>query len=99
MDAVVAVPSTDHMAPMVSVYLSRQGSHDLTVLNMKFRKRYSHLISFYGGIAKAKIDFTLVRNRDHVLVTDANILPYETFPTGDPHYENRSFVHKADQAM
>ncbi|VDP09238.1 unnamed protein product [Heligmosomoides polygyrus] len=56
-------------------------SHDLTIVNTKFRKRDSHLISFYSGNAKTQIDYVLVRRRDHDLVTDAKTVPYETVAT------------------
>ncbi|VDP10495.1 unnamed protein product [Heligmosomoides polygyrus] len=56
-------------------------SHNLTNVNTKFRKRASHLTSFYSGNAKTQIDFVLVRNRDQELVTDAKIVPYETVAT------------------
>ncbi|VDO83020.1 unnamed protein product [Heligmosomoides polygyrus] len=56
-------------------------SHDLTIVNRKFRKRASHLISFYSGNTKTQIDFVLVRNRDQGLVTDAKIVPYEMVAT------------------
>ncbi|VDP57952.1 unnamed protein product [Heligmosomoides polygyrus] len=39
-------------------------SHDLTIVNIRFRKRESHLISFYSGNSKTQFDFVLVRNRD-----------------------------------
>ncbi|VDP58755.1 unnamed protein product [Heligmosomoides polygyrus] len=53
-------------------------SHDLTTVNTKFRKRDSHLISFYSGNAKTQIDYVLVRRRDYGLVTDAKTAPYGT---------------------
>ncbi|VDO83073.1 unnamed protein product [Heligmosomoides polygyrus] len=56
-------------------------SHDLTIMNTKFRKRDSHLISFYSGNAKTPIDYVLVRRRDQGLVTDAKTVPYETVAT------------------
>ncbi|VDP10129.1 unnamed protein product [Heligmosomoides polygyrus] len=56
-------------------------SHDTTIVNTKFRKRASHLISFYSRNTKTQIDFILVRNRDQGLVTDAKIVPYETVAT------------------
>ncbi|VDO96955.1 unnamed protein product [Heligmosomoides polygyrus] len=56
-------------------------SHDLTIVNTRFRKRESHLISFYSGNSKTQIDFVLVRNRDQGLVTDAKVVPYETVAT------------------
>ncbi|VDP40601.1 unnamed protein product [Heligmosomoides polygyrus] len=56
-------------------------SHDLTIVNTKFRKRDSHLISFYSGNAKTQIDYVLVRRRDQGVVTDAKTVPYETVAT------------------
>ena len=53
-------------------------AHDLAIMNTKFRKRDSHLISFYSGNARTQIDFVLVRHRDQGLVTDAKTVPYET---------------------
>ncbi|VDP02272.1 unnamed protein product [Heligmosomoides polygyrus] len=53
-------------------------SHNLTIMNTVFRKRDSHLISFYSGNTKTQVDFVLVKNRDRSLVTDAKIVPYET---------------------
>ncbi|VDP06093.1 unnamed protein product [Heligmosomoides polygyrus] len=53
-------------------------SNNLTIVNTAFRKRDSHLISYYSGSTKTQIDFVLVRDRDRSLVTDAKIVPYET---------------------
>ncbi|VDO78449.1 unnamed protein product [Heligmosomoides polygyrus] len=53
-------------------------SHNLTIMNTVFRKRNSHLISFYSGNTKTQIDFVLMRDRDRNLVTDAKIVSYET---------------------
>ncbi|VDO63408.1 unnamed protein product [Heligmosomoides polygyrus] len=53
-------------------------SHNLTIVNTVFRKRDSHLISYYSGSSKYQIDFVLVKDRDRSLVTDAKIVPYET---------------------
>ncbi|VDP04498.1 unnamed protein product [Heligmosomoides polygyrus] len=58
--------------------LEYAGSHNLTIMNTVFRKRNSHLISFYSGNTKTQIDFVLVRDRDRCLVTDAKPLSYET---------------------
>ncbi|VDO93254.1 unnamed protein product [Heligmosomoides polygyrus] len=44
--------------------LEYAASYDLTVVNTRFRKCESHLISFYSGNSKTQIDFVLVRNRD-----------------------------------
>ena len=52
--------------------------HDLVILNTKFRKRDSHLITFYSGSSKTQIDFVLIRHGDQGLVTDAKVVPYET---------------------
>ncbi|VDP11276.1 unnamed protein product [Heligmosomoides polygyrus] len=52
-------------------------SHDLTIVNTKFRKRHSHLISFDNRNAKTQINYVLVRLRDH----GAKTLPYETVET------------------
>ncbi|VDO87662.1 unnamed protein product [Heligmosomoides polygyrus] len=56
-------------------------SHDLTIVNTKFRKRDSHLISFYSENAKTQIDYVLVRRRDQILVADAKTVPYKTVAT------------------
>ncbi|VDP29299.1 unnamed protein product [Heligmosomoides polygyrus] len=53
-------------------------SHNLTIVNTVFRKRDSHLISFYSGNTRTQIDFVLVKDRDRSLVTDAKVVPYET---------------------
>ncbi|VDO67818.1 unnamed protein product [Heligmosomoides polygyrus] len=53
-------------------------SHNLTIVNTVFRKRDSHLISYYSGSSRSQIDFVLVRDRDWSIVTDAKIVPYET---------------------
>ncbi|KAL6729362.1 hypothetical protein Aduo_000423 [Ancylostoma duodenale] len=53
-------------------------SHNLVIANTKFRKRPSHLVSFYSGSNKTQIDYVLVRYRDQKLVTDAKVVPYET---------------------
>ncbi|EYC39140.1 hypothetical protein Y032_0673g1393 [Ancylostoma ceylanicum] len=47
---------------------------------MMFREHRSHLVS-YNGNAKTQIDIVLVRYRDRKLVTDAKVVPYETFAT------------------
>ncbi|VDL84135.1 unnamed protein product [Nippostrongylus brasiliensis] len=46
-----------------------------------FRKRPSHLISFYSGNTRSQIDYVLVRRRDAKLASDAKIVPYETVAT------------------
>nr|CDJ81936.1 uncharacterized protein LOC101155354 [Haemonchus contortus] len=56
-------------------------SHNLTIVNTRFRKRDSHLITFYSGENRTQIDFVLVRHRDQGLVTDAKTVPYETVAT------------------
>ncbi|XGW20197.1 hypothetical protein V3C99_003760, partial [Haemonchus contortus] len=56
-------------------------SHNLAIVNTKFRKRDSHLITFYSGENRTQIDFVLVRHRDQGLVTDAKTVPYETVAT------------------
>ncbi|XGW35842.1 hypothetical protein V3C99_019211, partial [Haemonchus contortus] len=56
-------------------------SHILVIVNTKFRKRDSHLITFYSGENRTQIDFVLVRHRDQGLVTDAKTVPYETVAT------------------
>ncbi|VDP12487.1 unnamed protein product [Heligmosomoides polygyrus] len=56
-------------------------SHNLTIANTMFRKRDSHLVSFYSGNTNTQIDFILVRHRDRRLVTDAKVVPYETLAT------------------
>ncbi|VDO84939.1 unnamed protein product [Heligmosomoides polygyrus] len=40
-------------------------------VNTVFRKRDSHLVSYYSGSTKTQIDIVLVRDRDRSLVTDA----------------------------
>ncbi|XGW28884.1 hypothetical protein V3C99_008576 [Haemonchus contortus] len=56
-------------------------SHNLTIVNTRFRKRDSHLITFYSGENRTQIDLVLVRHRDQGLVTDAKTVPYETVAT------------------
>ncbi|XGW23903.1 hypothetical protein V3C99_005819, partial [Haemonchus contortus] len=56
-------------------------SHNLAIVNTRFRKRDSHLITFYSGENRTQIDFVLVRHRDQGLVTDAKTVPYETVAT------------------
>ncbi|VDL81764.1 unnamed protein product [Nippostrongylus brasiliensis] len=56
-------------------------SHNLAVTNTRFRKRPSHLISFYSGNTRSQFDYVLVRRRDAKLVSDAEIVPYETVAT------------------
>ncbi|WKY13292.1 hypothetical protein Q1695_004255 [Nippostrongylus brasiliensis] len=56
-------------------------SHDLVITNTAFRKRPSHLISFYSGNARSQIDYVLVRRRDAKFVSDAKVVPYETVAT------------------
>ncbi|EYC31609.1 hypothetical protein Y032_0004g2246 [Ancylostoma ceylanicum] len=56
-------------------------SHDLIIMNTKFRKRLSHLVSFYSGNVQTQIDFVLVRHRDQKLITDAEVAPYEAVAT------------------
>ncbi|EYB98255.1 hypothetical protein Y032_0133g1803 [Ancylostoma ceylanicum] len=56
-------------------------SHDLVIMNTKFRKRPSHLVSFYSGNVPTQIDFVLVRHRDQKLVTDAKVVPYKAVAT------------------
>ncbi|VDP14108.1 unnamed protein product [Heligmosomoides polygyrus] len=46
-------------------------------VNTVFRKRDSHLTSYYSGSSKSKIDFVFVKDRDRRLVTDAKVVPYE----------------------
>ncbi|EYC17836.1 hypothetical protein Y032_0029g1899 [Ancylostoma ceylanicum] len=55
-------------------------SYDLVIMNTKFRKRPSYLVSFYSDNAHAQINFVFVRHRDQKLVTDAKDVPYETCP-------------------
>ncbi|EYC12736.1 hypothetical protein Y032_0046g1396 [Ancylostoma ceylanicum] len=56
-------------------------SHNLVIVNTKFRKRPSHLVSFYSGSTQTQIDFVLIRYRDQNLVTDAKVVPYEVVAT------------------
>uniref|UniRef100_A0A7I4XRC0 Reverse transcriptase domain-containing protein n=1 Tax=Haemonchus contortus TaxID=6289 RepID=A0A7I4XRC0_HAECO len=56
-------------------------SHNLAIVNTRFRKRDSHLITFYSGENRTQIDFVLVRHRDQGLVTDAKTVPCETVAT------------------
>ncbi|VDL72401.1 unnamed protein product [Nippostrongylus brasiliensis] len=53
-------------------------SHNLAIANTMFRKRPSHLISFYSGNTRSQIDYVLVRRRDAKLVSNAKVVPYET---------------------
>ncbi|XGW17243.1 hypothetical protein V3C99_002112 [Haemonchus contortus] len=52
-------------------------SHNLAIVNTRFRKRDSHLITFYSGENRTQIDFVLVMHRDQGLVTDAKTVPYK----------------------
>uniref|UniRef100_A0A7I4XTQ0 Endo/exonuclease/phosphatase domain-containing protein n=1 Tax=Haemonchus contortus TaxID=6289 RepID=A0A7I4XTQ0_HAECO len=56
-------------------------SHNLVIVNTKFRKRDSHLITFYSGEKRTQIDFVLVRHRNQGLVTDAKSVPYVSAAT------------------
>ncbi|VDL69559.1 unnamed protein product [Nippostrongylus brasiliensis] len=56
-------------------------SNNLAITNTMFRKRPSHLISFYSGNRRSQIDYVLVRRRDAKLVSDARVVPYETVVT------------------
>ncbi|VDL74393.1 unnamed protein product [Nippostrongylus brasiliensis] len=56
-------------------------SHDLVITNTTFRKRPSHLISFYSGNARSQIDYVLVRRRDAKFVSDAKVVLHETVAT------------------
>ncbi|VDL74066.1 unnamed protein product [Nippostrongylus brasiliensis] len=56
-------------------------SHNLAITNTMFRKRPSHLISFYSGNTRSQIDYVHVRRRDAKLVSDAKVVPYETVAT------------------
>nr|CDJ93628.1 TIR-NBS-LRR type disease resistance protein [Haemonchus contortus] len=56
-------------------------SHNLAIVNTKFRNRDSHLITFYSGENRTQINFFLVTHRDQGLVTDAKTVPYETVAT------------------
>ncbi|VDP53773.1 unnamed protein product [Heligmosomoides polygyrus] len=53
-------------------------AHNLAIVNTVFRKRDSHIISFYSGNTRTQIDFVLMKGRDRRLVTDAKVVPYET---------------------
>ncbi|VDP21234.1 unnamed protein product [Heligmosomoides polygyrus] len=57
---------------MVSVCLNMRSriTHNLTIVNTAFRKRDSHLISYYSGDFKTQIGFLLMKDRDRSLVTD-----------------------------
>ncbi|VDP43964.1 unnamed protein product [Heligmosomoides polygyrus] len=61
--------------------LENADSHNLIIANAVFRKRDSHLVSFYGGSTKTQIDFIRVKHRDRKLLTDAKVVPYETVAT------------------
>lgn len=56
-------------------------SHDLAICNTFFKKRESHLITYYSGHKKTQIDYVLVRQRDRQLVHDVKALPYVTIAT------------------
>ncbi|WKY07079.1 hypothetical protein Q1695_006907 [Nippostrongylus brasiliensis] len=75
----MVVLDTEHGTKMASAFSSdfaRSCHHDTT-----FRKRPSHLISFYSGNARSQIDYVLVRRRDAKFVSDAKVVPYETVAT------------------
>ncbi|VDP02702.1 unnamed protein product [Heligmosomoides polygyrus] len=44
--------------------------HNLTIVNTVFRRRDSHLISFYSGKTRTQTDFVLVKDHDRCLVTE-----------------------------
>ncbi|VDP14549.1 unnamed protein product [Heligmosomoides polygyrus] len=79
-DGYVMVDSAmDRVMQMVSLILIVSlKSHNLTIVNTVFRKRDSHLISYYSGSSKSQIDFVPVNDRDRSIVTVAKIVPYET---------------------
>ena len=56
-------------------------SHALAICNTFFRKRESHMITYYSGNNKTQIDYVLVRQRDRQLVHDVKALPYVTIAT------------------
>uniref|UniRef100_W6NET7 Craniofacial development protein n=1 Tax=Haemonchus contortus TaxID=6289 RepID=W6NET7_HAECO len=55
--------------------------HNLAIVNTRFRKRDSHLVTFYNGENRKQIDFFLVRHCHQGLVTDAKTVPYGTVAT------------------
>ncbi|EYB87839.1 hypothetical protein Y032_0256g356 [Ancylostoma ceylanicum] len=61
--------------------LENADSHELVIINTEFRRRPSHLASFYSGNAQTQTDFVLVRHRNQKLVADAKVAPYETVTT------------------
>ncbi|EYB88107.1 hypothetical protein Y032_0252g222 [Ancylostoma ceylanicum] len=44
--------------------LEYDGSHNFVITNTWFKKRMSHLVSFYSDVTKIQIDYVLVRHQD-----------------------------------
>ncbi|XP_016515439.1 uncharacterized protein LOC107832146 [Nicotiana tabacum] len=50
---------------------------DLVLANMGFQKREDHLVTFRSRVAKAQIDYLLLRRGDKGLCTDCKVIPSE----------------------
>ncbi|XP_049855260.1 uncharacterized protein LOC126335835 [Schistocerca gregaria] len=56
-------------------------AHNLAIANTWFKKRDSHLITYYSRTNAMQIDYILVRRRDLKDVLDTKVIPYETVAT------------------
>jgi hypothetical protein len=52
-------------------------AYDLFVINILFRKRVSHLVTFSSGQHCSQIDFILVRREDRHACLDCKVIPGE----------------------
>jgi hypothetical protein len=52
-------------------------AYDLIVVNILFRKRLSHLVTFSSGQHYSQIDFILVRREDRHVCLDFKVIPDE----------------------
>ena len=50
-------------------------AHNLAVTNTYFRKKTSHLVTYYSGGRTTQIDYILVRREDLRLVTNVKVIP------------------------
>jgi hypothetical protein len=51
---------------------------DLAITNTFFKKRDSHLITYYSGGRTSQIDYWMVRRRDLKMVTNTKVIPYNS---------------------
>ena len=50
-------------------------AHDLAIANTYFKKKLSHLITYYSGGRTTQIDYWLIRRRDLKLTTNTKVIP------------------------